>query len=308
VKDDYLACYDVLEMQPGCSWTQLRGAYRRLVRTWHPDHFHQEPEKKALAEEKIKEINQAYERLSGYRHAYGHLPMPATVQQPGEPQSVRDGAKPQEPPPSDARPAAAEYMADWTSHRPADKTAKPFHIMRLLWVGLAVWGAYTYWSSLKPSPDSTTDQASRSPGAVTAIDNAGNSATSQPEQPIGPGFFTVGSTRTEVQAVQGIPTKIENGVWYYGKSKVYFIKGVVLRWDSDPSSPLKIDLESSSPAPASITFTVGSTAAEVRSIQGIPLLETDSEWDYGVSKVYFSRKRVIGWYSSPLSPLKVSNR
>ena len=49
----------------GSEWDKkLKEKYRKLSREWHPDRFGNKPElEKKLAEEKMKEINEAYETL-----------------------------------------------------------------------------------------------------------------------------------------------------------------------------------------------------------------------------------------------------
>jgi curved DNA-binding protein CbpA len=54
--------YSILELKPGASPTQVKQAYRKLVKIWHPDRF-SHPQKKQEAEEKIKQINEAYNKL-----------------------------------------------------------------------------------------------------------------------------------------------------------------------------------------------------------------------------------------------------
>jgi hypothetical protein len=58
------------------------------------------------------------------------------------------------------------------------------------------------------------------------------------------GYFTIGSTKDEVLAVQGIPTRMvisPNGsIWYYGLSNVHFASGRVRSWNISPNNPLKI--------------------------------------------------------------------
>ncbi len=54
------------------------------------------------------------------------------------------------------------------------------------------------------------------------------------------GYFTVGSTKDEVLAVQGTPTEFTDSVWKYGSSSVLFSGGVVTRCYSEPDSPLKV--------------------------------------------------------------------
>ncbi len=55
--------YQILEVPPNASQERIKEQYRFLVHAWHPDKF-PNPAQKAKAEEKIKEINEAYEVLS----------------------------------------------------------------------------------------------------------------------------------------------------------------------------------------------------------------------------------------------------
>ena len=58
------------------------------------------------------------------------------------------------------------------------------------------------------------------------------------------GYFTIGSTKDEVLAVQGTPTRMvistDGSIWYYGMSKVHFASGRVRSWNISPHNPLKV--------------------------------------------------------------------
>jgi curved DNA-binding protein CbpA len=58
--------YYILELQPGASQSEVKQAYRKLVKIWHPDRF-VEPQQKLKAEEKIKQINAAYKTLKSHQ-------------------------------------------------------------------------------------------------------------------------------------------------------------------------------------------------------------------------------------------------
>ncbi|PSN20216.1 hypothetical protein C7271_03255 [filamentous cyanobacterium CCP5] len=61
--DEITAFYKLFGLQPGASMEELKRAYKRLAKQWHPDRFLHEPDRLKLADEKIKAINTAYEFL-----------------------------------------------------------------------------------------------------------------------------------------------------------------------------------------------------------------------------------------------------
>lgn len=80
-------CYELLGVRPGVSVQELKAAYRDLAKVWHPDRFTHDPRLQQKAEEKLKEINDAYEQLLS-----GKTPRP-TVTQSDEPKIRRDSYK-----------------------------------------------------------------------------------------------------------------------------------------------------------------------------------------------------------------------
>lgn len=55
--------YEVLGVKPGVSVRELKAAHRDLAKVWHPDRFVHDPGLQQKAQEKLKEINAAYELL-----------------------------------------------------------------------------------------------------------------------------------------------------------------------------------------------------------------------------------------------------
>lgn len=61
--NDLQEYYRTLEVESGASWKDVKRSYRELVRVWHPDRFAHEPALERKAQEKLKQINFAFERL-----------------------------------------------------------------------------------------------------------------------------------------------------------------------------------------------------------------------------------------------------
>lgn len=64
--EDIDACYRLLDLTPGAPADDVKSAWRDLVKIWHPDRFAGDPRLQQRCQEKIKQINQAYETLKMY--------------------------------------------------------------------------------------------------------------------------------------------------------------------------------------------------------------------------------------------------
>lgn len=58
--------YIVLELKSGASLEEIKSAYHDLVRVWHPDRFNHDRALQHKAQEKLKEINAAYDALIAF--------------------------------------------------------------------------------------------------------------------------------------------------------------------------------------------------------------------------------------------------
>jgi hypothetical protein len=62
--DDLRESYRLLEVEPGATPEELKRAYRDLVKVWHPDRFADDLRLQSRAQEKLKQINLAYAKIS----------------------------------------------------------------------------------------------------------------------------------------------------------------------------------------------------------------------------------------------------
>ena len=60
---DYQECCGILDLVPPVTLEDAKQAYKDLVQVWHPDRFTHSPRLQARAEQKLKQLNLAYETL-----------------------------------------------------------------------------------------------------------------------------------------------------------------------------------------------------------------------------------------------------
>lgn len=63
---DIKKCFEIFELDRPASLYEVKQAYKDIVNVWHPDRFSNNPRLKQKAEEKLKEINVAYDTLKSY--------------------------------------------------------------------------------------------------------------------------------------------------------------------------------------------------------------------------------------------------
>jgi hypothetical protein len=304
--DIYRSSYRHLDIEPGSTWQEVRRAYKRSVKKWHPDHFHHDSKTQSIAAEKIKEINCAFDLLAEHYRTHGSLPLPGVPSATPSPET--SSAPPQDThrpsgrprPPTDHATAGAGERNTSSSEEVKKRGGI---VTRLVLVVFAGWLGYTLWHAPAVAPEASAPKRNEPAGNPEAqTEDAGKTQT-EPEQPVR--YFSYGSTIGDVYAIQGIPTKTTDGIWYYGKSIIHFHDGKVASWEDNPANPLKASAEAAVNRTAETVFGRGSTKIQVRAVQGEPLREWANVWEYGTSKVYFDGDRVSGWYDSTLDPLRV---
>ena len=256
---DRCAALLLLGVAPDATEAEVKDAYRTLAKVWHPDRFQTDPDLRLKAEEKIKEINAAYQLLTttpvaepATRNANATAPSEA-------PSTARPDASDVTPIPAMRRrrkfPLATAFAVlliggAWIALRYGRPAASP-STNSMIPVGE---GTHTQIAESHPLPaketlpSTTTQQNEGINESTRSIQRAGvrphakQPASSllvyPPEDPQVP-YFTVGSTKDDVVRVQGKPTRITDNLFAYGLSEVYFKDGRVESWRIDPGSPLK---------------------------------------------------------------------
>lgn len=58
--------YHNLELKPGAGMDEVREAYKRMLKQYHPDRFAHDPEKQAIAHQVTVRINESHARLKAF--------------------------------------------------------------------------------------------------------------------------------------------------------------------------------------------------------------------------------------------------
>ena len=146
-------------------------------------------------------------------------------------------------------------------------------------------------------------------GAATAAPapaptGASNVQAAQAASSAVPEFFTLGSPKSEVLAVQGQPTSQDDNKFQYGLSNVTFQNDKVVGWMVFPLNPLRVILAPHShPVSESGYFTLGSAMDEVIGVEGTPSAIWGNTLQYGASSIRFENDKVTGWDIKPSNPL-----
>lgn len=61
--NDLYHCYEVLGLEPGASQDKVKEAFREMAFVWHPDRFPEGSKLQLKAQQRMKEINAAYQKL-----------------------------------------------------------------------------------------------------------------------------------------------------------------------------------------------------------------------------------------------------
>lgn len=269
----YNKCYSVLGVLPDDKWETIRRAYKSQIRRWHPDRY-QNRHHQQLAEEKTKEINRAYHELYNYLRSHGTLP--PSAQAAATPGAAQHPVHAREPSQSARRPAQSTNEAARELTAPRAPQRKRYSSVAVAVISIAaaflIWDQYRLLGhrlevndyehpdesfpnirsgfptppektrteyrvlrKLDPPIDTTTSSRKEIDSSINP-----NTATPTTPDPAAPRAFGHGSSKEIVLAVQGVPDRQTEHVWYYGTSRVYFRNNKVAGWADSPSVPLRL--------------------------------------------------------------------
>lgn len=66
VPPDVAEAYRALEVPVGSDWETVKKGYRRVMKQYHQDRFHNDEEKREIAGTVSKRLNRAYQRIKDY--------------------------------------------------------------------------------------------------------------------------------------------------------------------------------------------------------------------------------------------------
>lgn len=240
---------------------EIKDAYRLLAKVWHPDRFQNDEQLRGKAEEKLKEINSAYQLLtttaSENPKARSSRPDP-----PKEPQRASTAASARDP---YQNPSTSQFSSSFrTKRRGNHRLVVMLAILVAGAISIYAWFGRNASHVTDSSPAQEVGNGAIATGAI-GQGNKGSPATNAStklaekmgthnqasatasrasvvvypsDDPLVP-YFTVGSTKADVVRVQGPPASVAGNVFRYGLSEVYFQNGRVESWHTDPSFPLK---------------------------------------------------------------------
>ena len=106
--------------------------------------------------------------------------------------------------------------------------------------------------------------------------------------------FTNGSSIGDVILVQGKPDESTDKLLRFGSSTVSLSNGRVVSWHNG-DTPLKARQDVQVAFDLAKTFKIGSSKADVISVQGAPQHASETLFQYGSSTVQFYNDRVVSW-------------
>jgi hypothetical protein len=208
---DFVALYQELELDSGCTFEELKQAYRKRVGMLHPDRRNVN----LHATSQLQRLNSLYSAAMEFQRRHGRLPG-----------ALHASATTAIPEPE---------IFTRTQRRSAEGARKPRTVPRLFLAILALLLVGMWIAALSGSEESD----------ATPMQNSAIETTLPGAQGRHPSVHSVelGATAQQVREIHGEPISGWVQRWEYGPSWIAFHCGVVVDWYSSPLHPLKVASE-----------------------------------------------------------------
>lgn len=321
--DEY---YHALGLNPGASPLEIKRAYRQLIQSWHPDHFKAGSLMQTTAEDRTKEINDAYDHLFKKQLYKKYAPKPDLRRAPAEESapSSDDSAPPPDrggkPKAKKTNPRPSRNLPRWRwPSRKISAALGAALALALIWMNWPFASSSSARAARPPPPDAdhATRPSSPPAGAPTppmlAVVAAPSTATAESPsaatgEPILPADGTLRSQVVIQNSIPALPAVPGTG----GQSVLPAPAGSAsshpsgfrpiasdTRYAEDRSllSRHSADFEQLFLAASTLlaSFERGDSRAKVLAVQGPPDAAVDTLLRYGSSLVYLKDGVVTGW-------------
>ncbi len=281
-QQSFTSHYKTLRLSQNSDLESCKYAYKRSVKQWHPDKFINNEEEQQFAEEKLKEINVAYFKITEYYQQNGVMPEISVTVSSRQNETAFD--------------VSSLYQNLNTEKVLEKRNYKKY--LSILFLSIAL--IFIYQTLFTQDPNtvfSTLGGTSKQNSQLQPLNTKTN-------------YFSKGSSQQAVLKIHGQPDFTISQTWHYGNSWILFQNGIVIDWYQDKKYPLNSISENDIPyTQKRITaknFEKGDSKSDVRIIQGEPVRKSRDTWYYQISKVYFKKDKVTSWFNSPLDPLRVN--
>ncbi|KAF0177979.1 MAG: heat shock protein DnaJ domain protein [Limisphaerales bacterium] len=292
--DNLQECYRLLDVEPDASLEEVKRSYRELVKVWHPDRFANDPSLQAKAQEKLKQINLAYERLCEAKGVESHS-KPARA----------------EPPQSEAKATAAPSSSSGPSGfrdepRPSQSAGahQPSVFLRVAGVFVILVLARAVWfANLQQAPTLSQPLKAHARERLTIAEIAAAHQEVLKVQPdLGMNLQEFSRYAQTNQTDYDFSEGFSHSEVLVGPRSATAADGRMTQ--SSPALPDEPN-QSLGNTSAKGYFDVGATKDDVLAIQGNPDGANENTLTYGISKVFFENGKVVSWKAYPSCPLKV---